>query len=197
MQRKLLSESALVIRIQEGDEVAFRELFFRYKNKLFNFCLFLTKSREQAEEIVHDVLVKVWTERKQLDPTKSVNNYLYIITKHFAINFLKKAAADKVLLTKVYENLTWNRYTEEELNDYDQLDKVVKEAIDLLPPKRKLIFDLSRNEGLTHEEIATYLHISKHTVRNHMVEALKFIKGYLNHHSDITIGMFALLFFVC
>ena len=186
MKEGLPHNKALVQRIIQGDEKAFQEAFYAYKDQLFSYCYRFTKSEELAEEIVHDALLKVWTGRKTLDPERSFIGYLYTITRNLALNFLKKLATDKALQEHVWQNqTTWHNDTEQSVQCAD-LEQIARMAIRQLPPQQQQVYRMSRDQHLTHEEIAQRLNVSKHTVRNHIIKALQAIKNYLRLHTDIS-----------
>lgn len=180
-------EKRLVRKIRHGDEKAFQEAFYQYKDRLFSYCYRFTKSEDLAEEIVHDALLKVWTNRKFLDENRSFISYLYTITRNLALNFLKKSATDEVLKRNVQAYFaTWHNETEDAVH-YANLEEIANLAISQLPPQQQRIYRMSRDEKMTHEEIAESLNISKHTVRNHIIKSLQSIKQYLQLHADISL----------
>lgn len=192
-----IDERTLVIHLIAGDEGAFRAIFDRYRDRLYGYCLKFTKSKEAAEEIVQDVFVKVWENRSSLNPDLSFNAYLYQITKNLAFNFLKKAASETLFKKRIlpYLEVAHSRPEDDCLyRDYERLaDKVIK----LLPPQRQLIFQMSRQSGMSHDEIATSLGISKNTVKGQIVKASKTIRDYFRLHSDIALGFISpTLFFL-
>lgn len=186
MEENYSYEKRQVLRIIQGDEEAFREAFYQYKDRLFSYCCRFTKSEELAEEIVHDALLKVWTERQRLDPGRSFVGYLYTITRNMALNFLKKSASEAGLREKArIRFIHWHNETEEMLYHAD-LVQMTNQAVGQLPPQQQRIYRMSRDQQMTHEEIAQRLDISRHTVRNHIIKALQAIKSYLRLHADIS-----------
>ena len=186
-------EERLVTRIIQGDEEAFRTAFYQYKDRLFSYCYRFTKSEELAEEIVHDALLKMWTERQRLDPERAFIGYLYTITRNLALNFLKKSASEAALQEKVRQRTAiWHNDTEERVY-YSDLLQMTNQAIGQLPPQQQRIYRMSRDQQMTHEEIARSLDISRHTVRNHIIKALQAIKHYLRLHADISFPIVLLL----
>lgn len=178
------------MRLITGDEAAFRAIFDLYRDRLFCYCLKFTKSREAAEEIVQDVFIKVWENRQAVNPDLSFKAYLYQITKNLAFNFLKKAAGEVSFKRKVLLYLEVAHNQPEEaciLQDYEQL---AEKAIQMLPPQRQLIFRMSRREGMSHEEIAAILGISKNTVKVQIVKASKTLRDFFQLHTDIAVSFF-------
>lgn len=193
MDTNVTPEKELVEKVIHGDEAAFKVLFYRYKDKLFSYCFRFTKSEAIAEEIVQDVLLKIWTGREQINKELSFNSYLYTITRNYSLNFLKKAAADAALRRKLFYYFDQYNCNPEDDIAYNNLVDIAAKAIDLLPPQRRLIYKMSREQALNHDEIATRLGISKYTVKNQLVQALKTIKNYLSTHTEIDLCLTAAL----
>jgi RNA polymerase sigma-70 factor (family 1) len=190
-------EQSLVRKMVLGDDFAFKVLFEKYKNPLYNFSLKLTKSEELAEEIVHDVFLKIWNLRGKINPELSFQALIYKITKNESLNFLKKAASD--LSLKRHLLLYFEKF-HNETEDYvifSDYEDIALKAIKLLPPQQQLVYKLSRLDGKTHEEISEELQLSKGTVKNHMGLALKFIKKYLSLHTDIVPSILLAFCIVC
>ncbi len=181
------SNAALVERISRGDERAFQEMFYAYKDQLFSYCCRFTKSEELAEEIIHDALLKVWNDRHRLDPAQSLIGYLYTITRNLSLNFLKKLAAEEALKQRVRSRTPQFHNTTEEAIDCANLKQIVKVAICQLPQQQQRVYRMSRDQHMTHEEIGQRLGISPNTVKNHVIKALRAIKSHLRVHTDISL----------
>ncbi|CAN5911035.1 RNA polymerase sigma-70 factor [soil metagenome] len=184
-----VDERILVLRLIAGDEAAFRAIFDRYRDRLFTYCLKFTKSREAAEEIVQDVFMKIWENRLSIDPDLSFNAYLYQITKNLAFNFLKKAAGEISFKQSVLGYLENAHNQSEDDCIYQDYEQLAESAISLLPPKRQMIFQMSRQEGMSHEAIAASLGISKNTVKVQIVKASKTLRAYFRLHTNIAVGL--------
>jgi len=157
----------------------FTDLIIRYSKKLYYFSLRYLGNNEEAEELVQSVFINIWEHRKSLDETMSVKNYIYRSAVNYIYNYLKKKAIRA-------------RFVESELqkgelqsnNTYDQiifhdLERSIKLIVETLPSQQQKIFQLSRFEGLSHEEIAKDLDLSVRTVENQIFRALKIIKSKL------------------
>lgn len=189
----LADEIEWLEKIKTGDEGAFRCLFDHYRDKLFSFCFRFTKNEMAAEEIVQDVFMKIWVHRQEIDPLLSFNAYLYKITENQALNFLKKVGRDEKLKKNISLHFPAIHNQTEEAIIYHDYIRLMDKAIDALPPQRRLIYKLSRQEVFTHEEIAKKLGISKNTVRNQIIAAIRSIRQYFSAHSDLTLPFLLLL----
>lgn len=186
MINSLTPEKELVKKVKVGDQAAFKEIFYRYKDKLLSYCFRFTKSEAIAEEIVHDVLIKIWTGREQIDPDLSFNSYLYTITRNYSLNFLKKAATNTSLQQKLVYYFEKSHCQPEDDVIYHDFEEITEQAIALLPPQRRLIYLMSRKQAMSYKEIAHQLDISKFTVKNQMAKSFRFIKDYLSLHTEIS-----------
>ncbi|NLR78238.1 RNA polymerase sigma factor [Chitinophaga eiseniae] len=173
-------ETILLERITSGDERAFSALYQRYWKKVFTYLLRLTKSRETAEELLSEIFTRFWINRAVASSIENVDAFLSKVTYNRAIDFFRFAAKEKKIQALIALEL--NRYPSQ-INDGYLLEKeykaLLREAIHQLPPQRKLVFTLSREQGLTHEEIARRLNMSPHTVKKTMSNAIKSIRTFL------------------
>jgi RNA polymerase sigma-70 factor (ECF subfamily) len=129
----------------------------------------------------------VWRKKEQLNPALSLNALLFKITKDLSFNYLKKAARELTFRLALKEKVCHapTNFTEDQVlsEEYDQMAAM---AIDELPPQRRTIFMMRRQGGMSYEEIADQLGISKNTVKVQLVKASKFLKEYFISHTDIS-----------
>ena len=159
-----------------GSHEAFRCLFMNYFPKVKYFISHLIKSEVIAEELAQDVFMRIWENREQLRNVVSFNTYVYRMAKNIALNYLRHKYLEENYLEE-YDGET--EFTiEGEL--YAREIKLLEQlTVSRMPPKRKAIYEMSRKDGLTNDEIATRMGISKKTVENHLNLALKEIKKTL------------------
>jgi RNA polymerase sigma-70 factor (ECF subfamily) len=174
--RSDIDDSLLTSGIRNDDFGSFELLYNRYKSRIYYFSLKYLKDHEDAEDLVQIVFISVWEHRKSLDDSLSIKSYIY----KSAINVIYNRMKRKVLLKRFVEN---ELQKAEQFSDqtydkifYDDLEKSIEFIVKDLPSKQKLIFNLSRFDGLSHEEISRKLHLSVRTVENQIYRAIKRIK---------------------
>lgn len=175
------SNKDLVILLKKGDVIAFDKIYAIYCKRLYGFVFRYIKQKEDAEGIVQEVFIKIWETRNKIDVYSSFDSFIFTIAYNTTISLLRK---------RVNENKYHDRLKlKQQITEADQIiDEIhlkeinshLKYLLEQLTPRQKEIFQLSREEGLTHDEIAKKLNISVHTVKNHMVTALAFINSHLN-----------------
>lgn len=191
-ERGAHSDSLLVKELIAGNEKAFRVLFDTYRNDLYKYSLSMVIREAYAEEIVQDVFMKVWIKRESLNPNLSFRSYIFTITRNMNIKFLKKASNNLKLREELFYRSQKSSNPTELMLAEAEMEKLKQQALDQLPPKRRQIFELSRNEGLSYEAISEELGISPHTVRNHMSKALETLRKILSEHIDLSLALLLL-----
>lgn len=190
--KALPHEKELLREIRQGKERAFLEIFENYHRALYGHVLRFAKSEEAAKDLTQEVFLKVWERRAFLDEELNFKAYLFKIGQNLVFNHLKKTAREYTLQKEIAHRLAPGHSQGEEDLEYREYETLANEAINLLPPKRQLVFRMCRLEGKDPEEIAASLHLSKHTIRDHLVKATKSVKNYLGHHSDLSLSLLLL-----
>lgn len=180
LEKPLHDELTLFRLISRGDERAFEQIFERYKSRLISYLTIFTKSREEARELTQEIFLKVWLTREGLTEIESPQGYLFSMAKNKALDYLRKASRDSRMRAGIWRSIAQHQHTTEEQVFSNDSARRINEAIFKLSRKQQAVFRLSRMEGLTHDEIAVQLSISKNTVKSHMVASLKFIRNYLS-----------------
>lgn len=190
MKSKILLD---VVALKNGDEKAFERLMDKYYSMLYNFCFGYLHNGDWTKEVLQDVFLWVWENRDKLELQKSIQAFLFSITRNKCLDFIRHR---KVVLQ--FERDLIASHARMELNYHalldngldilltQELDEAIKKAIDHLPDKARQVFLLSRNKGLKYREIAEELEVSEKTVEAHMRKALSKIRTYLNtHHTEL------------
>lgn len=155
------------------DESAYKELFITFFKPLQQFAYSFVKSKELSEEIVSDVFLKIWINRADIQNIDNFKVYLYVSIKNTALKYLlkqhKQVAISIDELDVELESL--GRNPEEILLTAEMLQRI-KQAVNSLPPRCKIIFKLIKEDGLRYKEVAEILNISVKTIDNQLAIAL-------------------------
>ncbi len=174
-----LVDSSTIRRLIAGDEIAFRKVYDFQSEQVYQLAFRFLKDTAWSEEIVQDVFLKLWLNREGLDEQGNIWLYLYVITKRLCLNKLREVRKSAELFEQLMRNIEMASSQTEERLMAQELEQYAERLIACLPKQQLLIFKLSREEGLTHSEIAEKLGLSPNTVKNHMVQALKTLKSTL------------------
>ena len=182
---KVIDEKQLLISIANDDRKAFSELYTYHMHNLYRYVFFICKSTEITEEVVQEIFVKLWLNRSNLHNIQFFKSYLYRSAQNQLIDHLRRAK----LQHKVTEQM---QVVESECalpsdsamicNEFIQL---TRRAINHLPAKRKIIVELRTEHGLTLDEIAERLHISKSVVKKQLYAGMSFVRNYIHHFDEL------------
>jgi RNA polymerase sigma-70 factor (ECF subfamily) len=178
----------LLTRLKNGDMLAFDQVYELYSHKLFSFIFKILKNEAEVDDIVQEVFVKIWESRSKLEDYKLLNSYIFTIAYNNSIDLIRKKISNNKYLDHLKNsasiNLTPTIISQIEFNE---LNNQVKKLISNLPDRQKQVYFLHKEEGLTYPEIAEQLGISKNTVENHMVKALKYLRQNIDNSLLINI----------
>lgn len=191
----LSDERSLVLRLIEGDEDAFCELYAAYKNRLIYFAMRFLKSREYAEDIFQDAFAVVWQGRRFINPDASFFAYLYTIVRNRILNQLRDLSnQDKLREQILSQAVNYTNETKDEIIAND-LRQFISRALQQLTPRQREIFQMSRERQMSHREIAEVLGISVNTVQESISISLRTLRTYLEKNSIV--GADLILLLVC
>lgn len=181
-------ERLLLEKISMGDEASFRIIFDKYRRQIYTYALKIAKSESNAEEILHDVFIKVW-EHKNPAEIENLGFYLKTLTKHITFNVLRRAKLEIRVNNELTQNWAEIHNDTENMISANDSAKILHKGINLLPPQQKLVYTLCREEGLKYAQVAERLSLSPLTVKTHMQQALRFLRNYITKYSDISLFM--------
>ncbi len=172
---KTYSDQELLALLARDDKDAFTELYDRFWKKLFVTAFSRMKEKESAEDIVHDVFVGLWNNRKKIQ-VEQPENYLATAVKYSVLTNIKKRTREQ----NYRNNEAFTAFSGESLAErqlhYKRILEIVRSEVEHLPEKCRLIFKYSREEGMPVKEIARELHLSPKTVENQLTKALRHIR---------------------
>ena len=185
-----ISDAELSLKIKHGDKDAYQELFIRYAPRIFNFANSYLKNKDEAEELLQNVFLKVWENHSSLNESKNIKAYIFKIAINAFYDYVKRKNIENAFIDfaknnyEVKSNSTWQDVI------YNEMVSNLNALVEKLPEQRRKIFRLSKEDGLTNDEIAHKLNLSKRTVENQLYRALSFLK---EHFKEVSVV--ALLFF--
>ena len=184
----------LLIRLKNGDILAFDRIYELYSHKLYSFVFRILKNESEAADIVQEVFVKIWESRDKLGDYKLLNSYIFTIAYNFSISLIRKRISSNKYLERLKNSsvIVTAPASISEI-EFNELNVQVERLISQLPERQKQVYLLHRENGLTYSEIADQMGISKNTVENHMVKALKYLRENMDKSQLINL-LFITLF---
>lgn len=193
LAEKQIDERSLVLRLIDGDEEAFCELYASYKNRLIYFAMRFLKSREYAEDVFQDAFTVIWQGRRFINPDTSFSSYLYTIVRNRVLNQLRDLDNQDKLKEQILAQAV--DYTEDTKHRImaDDLRHLIACAMQQLTVRQREVFRMSREKQMSHQEIADALGISINTVQEHISTSLRVLRVYLEKHKVLEADLILLL----
>ncbi len=183
----------LLSQLAQGSEEAFMRIYEQYWQKVFSVAYNRLHNIQEAEDIVHDVFTSLWANRAT-SQIVLLENYLATATKYMVLNRIREAKKHPVYLRAVQDEAL-APFIEDALH-YRQILAIVHQAVEQLPERCRLVFQYSRDEGMSVKQIAKVMHISPKTVENQLTKALRqlrvSIRSFLPFLSALLIGLCSL-----
>jgi RNA polymerase sigma-70 factor (ECF subfamily) len=174
-----MSVKALFEAIAQNNEQAFKMLFDLYRSRTYAVAFKLTKQAYASEEITQDVFISIWVSRAQLAQVNNAEAYIYTVIYNKVSRYLKKESnQERIVQLSIWNTKPYSNETEETIVVHDQ-QKLLSKAVQQLSPQKKLMYELHEVQGKSYDEIASTLHLSPHTVKSHVLQAIKFIRNCL------------------
>lgn len=185
---KKYSDQKLADLLRENDQNAFTEIYDRYKEVLHRYAYKWLQDRDAVKDVIQDLFTMIWTKRHTLTFNQNLSGYLYISVRNAILRKVQQEDRKNTYASSLQEYAAKGISVTDHLLREKQLKSIIEQEIAALPDKMREVFELSRNEYLSHAEIADRLGISEHTVRTQVKKALKVLRGRL--------GVYLFLFFL-
>ena len=184
------TETHILTEIAAGNKLAFEQLFFQYQPQLVAFLTGLTHDPELSRDMAQEIFLSIWNERKKLEQIKSISAYLYQMARYKVYDYFDHLSVTEQYTQEYLKNGSGAESMEEWLFTRE-LQALIQETVNRMSPQRQLVYRMSREKGLSNEEIALRLNISKRTVENHLTAALGILRkvilyGYFSPYPDLS-----------
>ncbi|SKB38831.1 RNA polymerase sigma-70 factor, ECF subfamily [Sphingobacterium nematocida] len=179
--------SNLLLRIAQGDEKAFNVFFEQHHTSVFNFCIPILQDRKLCEELVQEVMLKIWQMGEELLDIQNIDGYLRRLARNKAIDFLRMQQSRKRANDFFVAQAEISSKETEERILLREARKLLDQAIENLSSQQREVYCLFESEGLNSYQISEKLNISRSTVQTHLKVAKKNIRDYLRRHIDLAV----------
>ncbi len=174
----IISDNDLFAQIKQGDTFSFELLFERYWDKLFKIAYARLNDEDDAKDLVQELLINFWNKKEQIEITTSLEKYLFGALKLSIISYFRSLKVTETRLMEASQRLTILENAVTDMEDYLHLEKVLEQAVDLMPETLQKIYAL-RSDNVPIKHIALQLGLADQTVKNYISELLKRLKKNL------------------
>lgn len=179
-------DSKLVVKMRAGDVSAFDSLYWRYYQVVYRNILKLTKDPLVSEDILQEVFIRLWEKRQDINFEQPVVNWIFVISFNLSIDYTRKKLREQELHRKL---LLDTNAIPQNGSVYEDYYLLLKRAIEQLSPQKQRIVKLCKLEGMTYEEAAAEMKISRHTVKEYLSAAMASLSEYVRQHANKVSGM--------
>ena len=189
----IYNERDVLFRIAAGDRGAFRELYGHYFKVIEGHMRIFGLSKEVMDELTQDVFIKIWEKRERLAEVTSFKDYVFIMSRNTVFNYFRSMKVQQQTreLDETMEATAVYHAEHEVL--YKQYYHIAAEGMEKLTPRRREILKMRIERGLSLDEIANELRITRAAVKKQLYEATAFVRQYLLEHAEISVLLFAFL----
>lgn len=185
-------EEQLLVRLREGNAGAFTQLYHQYSERLYYNILSLVKDEMAAEELLQEIFVTVWKKKETLHIRSSFAGYLFRVSRNKVYDFFKNLNREQELYRHI-KAIATEHYSHVEESIFRRENAcLLEKALEVLPPKRRQVFQLCKIEGRSYKEAGELMGVSVSTVKDHMARAREAVREYLMKNGEFMLGVFLL-----
>ncbi|WP_316817396.1 RNA polymerase sigma-70 factor [Pedobacter nyackensis] len=185
------TDQELTVLLKNGNHSAFTEIYHRYKRLLYTHAYQRLRNEQEVDDIIHELFTTLWLKRDTLVFKTNLSGYLYTAIRNRILDYVAHQKIESAYISSFASFLKKSEDFTDFLLREKQLEALIDKEIAALPPKMREVFELSRKENLSHEEIASRLGITKKTVKSQVNNALKTLRSKLS----FTAWLFFILFY--
>ncbi|TCD10840.1 RNA polymerase sigma-70 factor [Pedobacter frigidisoli] len=186
---KSLTDHELFVLMQDGDKYAFEEIYERFNGLLYIYACKMVPDREDARDIIQEIFVYLWS-NPNIQIKSQLSAYLYTAVRYKIFDWLDKNKSKTNYLQSLEDFSQKGDYVTDNYIREKEFASIIEKEVNLLPPKMRVIFEMSRQQHLTQREIAEILHLSDKTVKKQMSNALKVLRLKLTSFLLLAIILF-------
>lgn len=191
----VFNEKELLEKVARGDQRAFETIYHTYAKKIYFFANKILQHEEAAEEVVQEVMLKLWNTRNELTKINSLEAYIRVLSRNIALNALRRLEIENRANQQLRTYWTDQSNQTEEQVALNETRAILSKGIAELPLQQREVYILCHQQGLKYDEVAQKLNLSPATVATHMKLALRFLRAYLQKHSGLAIVFIILKIF--
>jgi RNA polymerase sigma-70 factor (family 1) len=185
-------EKQLLTQVSQGDRQAFQVLYKACYPLIQRYILLFEPSPNILDELTQDVFVRIWEKRHRLEAVESFKGYLFLVTRNVVFNFIRALKVRQKVKELDESSSPPANDLENELL-FKQYYEIALQAMNKLPPGRRKVLKMSIDDGLSLDEIATELKISRSGVKKQLYAATAYVRQYLQEHGEITLALIIFL----
>ncbi|PWJ53896.1 RNA polymerase sigma-70 factor (ECF subfamily) [Dyadobacter jejuensis] len=191
----MTNEQQILRLVGEGDEKAFSTLFYHYHPVLYRFVLPILKSPDLAGDACQEIFIKIWLDRDKLSEIHSFRSYLLTVGKNHSLNLLKKFLSEEKTLSNFLLNYNEVNHEPEERLQFEEYNQFIQQVLQVLSPQSREVFRLCRQKGLSYDEAAGIMGISRNVIKKHMVKSMRTFRIAIEKDLGIAFTTAVTLFF--
>ena len=174
------SDNELVALLKNGNQIAYTEIFERYKTILYKHAFRLLNNNEEANDVIQDIFLALWQKKDVIILKTSLSSYLYISVRNRIFDLLSHQKVAAKYVNSIRDFMEAGHYITDEQVRARELAAIIEKEVASLPPKMRKVFELSRQNELTYKDIGKQLNISDKTVKQQVHNAVKILRLKIN-----------------